>query len=283
MSDYFGDIRLGDTIDIKFTTRQISGAPSTLGGSPVISAYPANSTTQLTAGITLSVDFDSVTGYNNVRVVATSGNGYATATNYDLCITTGTVNSVSVVGESIGSFSIENRSALMPATAGRTAVVDAAGLVDANAVKVGPTGSGTAQTAGDIKGTLGTPAGASIAADLAEIEGETDTIVASTAGLTFTVAGQVDANVITKTGFSLAAGGLTGTAYVPPTTALTESYAALHAAPTEAQLLFEIRALLAEKSVASTTLTAKKIDGSTTAETFTLNDATTPTAITRAS
>lgn len=39
-----------------------------------------------------------------------------------------------------------------PATSGRSMVVDAAGLVDANAVKVGPTGSGTAQTAGDIIG-----------------------------------------------------------------------------------------------------------------------------------
>lgn len=37
-----------------------------------------------------------------------------------------------------------------PATTGRSIVVDAAGLVDANVVKVGPTGSGTAQTAGDI-------------------------------------------------------------------------------------------------------------------------------------
>lgn len=37
-----------------------------------------------------------------------------------------------------------------PATTGRSMVVDAAGLVDANVVKVGPTGSGTAQTAGDI-------------------------------------------------------------------------------------------------------------------------------------
>lgn len=34
-----------------------------------------------------------------------------------------------------------------PATSGRSIVVDAAGLVDANAVKVGPTGAGTAQTA----------------------------------------------------------------------------------------------------------------------------------------
>lgn len=147
---YYGDIRLGDTIDIKFTTRQISGAPFTLGGTPVVSAYPSNSTTQLTAGITLSVDFDTVTGLNNVNVVATSGNGYATATNYALVITTGTVNSVSVAGEVIGSFSIEARSALMPTTAARTLVVDAAGLADANAVKLGPSGSGTAQTARDV-------------------------------------------------------------------------------------------------------------------------------------
>lgn len=37
-----------------------------------------------------------------------------------------------------------------PATSGRSMVVDANGLVDANVVKVGPTGSGTAQTARDI-------------------------------------------------------------------------------------------------------------------------------------
>lgn len=37
-----------------------------------------------------------------------------------------------------------------PATSGRSMVVDASGLVDANTVKVGPTGSGTAQTARDV-------------------------------------------------------------------------------------------------------------------------------------
>ncbi len=127
MSDFYGDIRLGDTIDVKFTTRQISGAPATLASSPVISAYLGNNTTELTAGITLTVDFDSRTGLNNVRVVASNGNGYATATNYELVITTGTVNSVSVVGECIGAFSIENRSALMPTTAARTLDVSATG------------------------------------------------------------------------------------------------------------------------------------------------------------
>jgi hypothetical protein len=148
---YHGDIRLGDTIDIKFTTRAFAtGAPTTLAGSPSVAAYPGNSTTEITAGITLSVDFDSRTGLNNVRIVASGGNGYVTATNYTLVITAGTVSGTSVVGECVGSFSIEARSALMPATAGRTAVVDAAGLIDANVVKVGPTGAGTAQTARDI-------------------------------------------------------------------------------------------------------------------------------------
>src|SRR3990172_2799322 len=125
---FHGDIRLGDTIDIKFTTRSFStGAPTTLAGTPVISAYPGNSVTQLTAGITLTVDFDAVTGLHNVRVVATAANGYAAATNYALVITTGTVGGVSVVGEVVGSFSISARSALRPTVVDRTLDVSATG------------------------------------------------------------------------------------------------------------------------------------------------------------
>jgi hypothetical protein len=47
-----------------------------------------------------------------------------------------------------------------PATSGRSMVVDAAGLVDANAVKLGPTGAGTAQTARDIGASVLLSAGA---------------------------------------------------------------------------------------------------------------------------
>jgi hypothetical protein len=129
---YVGDVRLGDTFDVKFTTVTTTGAPTTLAGTPVISAYPGNSTTELTAGITLTVDFDARTGLNNVRVVATGGNGYATATDYQLVITTGTVGGTSVVGYVVGEFSIEKRSALMPTTAARTALVAADGSVSPN-------------------------------------------------------------------------------------------------------------------------------------------------------
>lgn len=101
------DYSVGDTFDVKFSTRSFStGAPTTLAGTPVVSAYPGNSTTQITAGITLTVDFDSVTGLHNVRVVATTGNGYASGSTYYLVITTGTVGGVSVVGEVIGEFTL---------------------------------------------------------------------------------------------------------------------------------------------------------------------------------
>src|SRR3989304_3733373 len=124
---YVGDIRLGDTIDVKFATVSTIGAPTTLAGTPVVSAYVGNSTTQLTAGITLTVDFDAVTGLHNVRVVATGANGYAAGGNYALVITTGTVGGTSVVGEVVGEFSLEAQSPLRPTTAGRTLDVSATG------------------------------------------------------------------------------------------------------------------------------------------------------------
>lgn len=138
---------------------------------------------------------------------------------------------------------------LAPATAGRTLVVDAAGLADANVVKVGPTGSGTAQTARDI--------GASV-------------LLSSGTGT-----GQI----------SLSSGLVTPTTAAIAsifTTAVTEAYRADGAAPTLAQAMCEILGHLGESSISGTTKTVKQFDGTTTAATFTLNDATTPTAITRA-
>ena len=142
---YIGDFALGTTFDFKFTTRQFStGAPYLLAGSPSVAAYPGNSTTEITAGITLTANFDSRAGLTNVRIVATSGNGYATATNYAVVITAGTVDSVSVVGEVGAHFSIENRSALRPTTAGRTLDVSATGEAGLDWANIG--GPTTAQT-----------------------------------------------------------------------------------------------------------------------------------------
>ena len=66
------------------------------------------------------------------------------------------------------------------------------------------------------------------------------------------------------------------------TTALTESYAADNVAPTPAQALFLIQQAVTEFAIASTTLTVKKLDGTTTAATYTLDSASAPTSRTRA-
>lgn len=79
------------------------------------------------------------------------------------------------------------------------------------------------------------------------------------------------------------AGGLDiDTALARLTGALTESYRADGSTGTFAQLLYEIIAHLGESSISGTTKTTKRIDGSTTAATYTLDSATTPTSITRA-
>lgn len=129
-------VPLGDTYEFKFTTRTTTGAPTTLAGTPVISVYEENNLVQITAGITLTVDYDSVTGMNHVAVVATTGNGYEIGKYYNAVITTGTVGGTSVVGEVVGHFR------MMPAE-------DAgAGIPDINLVSWLDTAAATPTVAG---------------------------------------------------------------------------------------------------------------------------------------
>jgi hypothetical protein len=65
-------------------------------------------------------------------------------------------------------------------------------------------------------------------------------------------------------------------------TALTESYASDGAAATPAQLLYMIWSALAQFTIITTTVSAKKLDGTTEAMTFTLDSATDPTSRDRA-
>jgi len=65
------------------------------------------------------------------------------------------------------------------------------------------------------------------------------------------------------------------------TTQMTEAYASDGTAPTLAQAIFLIQQTIGDFSISGTTLTAKKLDGSTTAATYTLNDAANPTSRTR--
>ncbi len=209
---YLGDVRLGVTLDFNFTTRKFStGAPFTLAGSPVISAYVGASLTQLTAGITLNADWDSVTGLNHVTVVLTGGNGYATATDISFVITTGTVDSVSVVGEVIGMCSIENRSALMPTTAARTLDVTATGEAGIDWANVGAptttlalTGTtiSTSQVVASVSGAVGSVSGnvggnvVGIGSVTGNVGGNVTGSVGSVVGAVGSVTGNVGGNVV---------------------------------------------------------------------------------------
>ena len=80
----------------------------------------------------------------------------------------------------------------------------------------------------------------------------------------------------------LAADAVTEIVNAVLTTAMTESYNADGAAPTLAQAMFLCMQRLTEFAISGTTVTVKKLDGSTTAYTLTLDDATSPTSTTRA-
>lgn len=66
-------------------------------------------------------------------------------------------------------------------------------------------------------------------------------------------------------------------------TALPDSVPADGSLPTLKQAVYMIVQFLTERAVSSTTVTVKKVDGSTSLMTFTLDDGTSPTSITRAS
>ena len=106
---YEGDIKLGRKLNFHFTTRNTTPVPTKLDGSPVISVYKDDGTSKITTGISLSVDFDSKTGLNRLSVDTGAHSFYVKKTDYMLVITTGTVGGNSVIGEVVGTFSIENR------------------------------------------------------------------------------------------------------------------------------------------------------------------------------
>ena len=140
------DITLADTFYHFFTTRAFAtGIPTTLLGTPVLSVLEENNVTPITAVVSIQVDRASVVGLNQATIVATGANGFETGKSYAIYISTGTVGGVSVIGEVVGEFTIEKSAAFI---------------------------------------RLGAPAGASVSADIAAIEAQTDDIGVAGAGLT---------------------------------------------------------------------------------------------------
>lgn len=167
---YLGDFPTNKTIFIPFATYNIAtGASITMTGltTSSVKIYKDASMTERssTSGIALvdtdGIDIDSRTGIHGITI-DTSDNAdagfYAAGSDYTVVIAGITVDA-QTLNVLAGRFSIKNRSALMPAIAGRDLAVDAS-----NAATTTDTANVTA-------------------------------IKAKTDSLTFTSAGKVDANV----------------------------------------------------------------------------------------
>lgn len=146
----------------------------------------------------------------------------------------------------------------------------------------------TQTSASSIRTALGMSA-ANLDTQLGTIDSNVDLILddTGTSGVVVAslAAGSITASVIATGAIdadALAADAATEIATAVLTTQMTESYRATNTAPTLAQAQFELIAHMGECSIASTTKTLKKLDGSTTAKTYTLNSATLPTSITEA-
>lgn len=168
---HLGDFDAAAVIYGKFSTyRPSTGATFTLASTPALSVYKDNSTTQSTTGVTLTADFDSVTGLNHFAIdTSADGTFYAAGSFFDIVITTGTVDSVSVTGSVVGSFTLRKNSALKPTTAARTLDVSAGGEAGVDWANVGSptttlnlsaTSIATSQVVASVTGAVGSVTGA---------------------------------------------------------------------------------------------------------------------------
>jgi hypothetical protein len=114
MSEYIGDFLMGGVVGKKFTTIKSDGSPITLAGTPVVSVYKKGSTTESVTGVTLTVDYDGKSGLHDVSIdTGADATFYARENEFEAVLTAGTVDGISVVGYTLFSFSIDNRTKSM--------------------------------------------------------------------------------------------------------------------------------------------------------------------------
>jgi hypothetical protein len=98
-----GEFRVGAIIPITFNTRLSNVLTSLVGG--VAAVYKDNGTTESTAGVTLTVDFDGKTGLNQIRVdTGADTTFYVAGSVYTIVLTAGTVGTSPVANVIVDEF-----------------------------------------------------------------------------------------------------------------------------------------------------------------------------------
>ena len=127
---YLGDFAEDAVVDFMWSTNATDGSSITRSTNGTVSVYKGNGTTQSTAGVTDSEDFDSLTGIHHCRVDTSADAFYVAGAEYTVVLSGAVVDTKSV-NAVIAHFSIERSGGalalLKNATYGLSAVK---GLVD---------------------------------------------------------------------------------------------------------------------------------------------------------
>lgn len=269
------------------TTKFDTGVATDADAVPAYRVYEEETATPLLTGNMALLDSTNTAGLYSEQITLSAANGFEVGKCYAVHIAA-TVNSVA--GATVKEFVVRKKP-LTPTTEGRELDVTATGAagidwgnVENKTTANDLTGTNikTDQVVASVTGAVGSVTGA-VGSVTGNVGGNVTGTVGSVVGAVGSVTGNVGGNVVgsvgsltvnnDKTGYVLSAAG---------SAAMTESYAADGAAPTLGQFQYMLWSLLAERTISGTTLTANKLDGTTAAMTFTLDDAVNPASQTRA-
>ena len=132
---YLGDFRAGKTVRFMWSSNGSDGASITRQSNGTIAVYKDGSTSESSAGITDTEDFDTKTGIHYVTIL-TSDAFYAAGSDFAVVLQTATVDG-KTVNAVLAHFSIEARSALRSTAADRTLDVSSGGEAGIDLANVG--------------------------------------------------------------------------------------------------------------------------------------------------
>lgn len=299
-------VSLSDSVWLDFgTCSSTTGAAANADSTPTVTI--AEDGTNMAYSPTVS---NVATGLYRVQIDATAGNGFESGKRYSVYVTA-TVGGITG-RDGIGEFEVlaVDLNTGVASVTGAVGSVTGSVTVGTNNDKTGYSLSGTQtfNVTGNITGNLSGSVG-SVSGSVGSVTGAVGSVTGSVGSVVGLTAANLDVAVSTRlatasytapldaagtrSAVGLASANLDAQFDALPTAAeivsaimanvITESYRANGAAPTLPQFMSEVLAHLGEASISGTTKTIKKFDRTTTAETYTLDSATSPTSITRAS
>lgn len=272
--EHYGQVDASATIYIPFTTHSAVGAavaPLSAYESADVKIYKNGSATERTSanGLTMTSPFDSITGLHLLAIDLsdnTDAGFYAAGSRYFVVLSadTETVDGQTVV-RVLADFSIGPVAANTTQLGGST-IDQSSGLINANVKQISTdaTAADNAEAFFDGTGYAGTNNVIPTVTTTTNLTNKGD-------GSGFTAIpwnAAWDAEVQSEAQDALDA-------------VLADSVPADGSRPSLAQAAYMIVQFLTERAVSGTTVTVKKVDGATSLMTFTLDDATLPTSITR--